>query len=579
MKKRMHLLIVAVMLTILTACGADNEHRESAKQAGIEMSGKEVETEELGSGTEAPGIEAESTEPDSGAEMSGNEAGIDEPDLEITEGGETAAFLERAYETDIIYYDEASDGVHLRKDVEKAQTDYAVYYFELPIDEQERNACIAATDRMLSCIDAVLPDIEIVVLTQKSYDGVSVSGNRLYLLPQPWDSVDYLAKVLLAGYGEWGNYGLAYGYAEYLCRKVGLDSREAESGGREPNGLLPVSTPELYDLNLLCFSEKFVSPQDVEAAKNNACLFVEDYLSLHSEEEFLELLSASGTAEGVAQANEALELFYAENGVECSLTEILYQFGGASADYAAACEYACFYIYKGWQDLTWEINPKVSENFLHENYGEIREFFECNDHQMWQYQELFGFDSYNNALTIFFKNSKVASATSFYSGRKHTIILESVVSLMHEYIHSVMFGHEDWESQWKTEGFATYFSYKYDLYTYDCMNDSWNSSSSIWMQEYINHIGRPIDFRKDFREFEDLMAHAHGETEPNSSYESGASFVGYLVNQYGEQEVIYYVCSDNEYNAEWDKSYNELVQDWKMYIKDNYSQYSTDATR
>lgn len=26
------------------------------------------------------------------------------------------------------------------------------------------------------------------------------------------------------------------------------------------------------------------------------------------------------------------------------------------------------------------------------------------------------------------------------------------------------------------------------------------------------------------------------------------------------------VCPDNEYNAEWDKSYGELVKDWKKYI-------------
>ena len=50
--------------------------------------------------------------------------------------------------------------------------------------------------------------------------------------------------------------------------------------------------------------------------------------------------------------------------------------------------------------------------------------------------------------------------------------------------------------------------------------------------------------------------------------------IGYLVDQYGEQAVIAYICSDNEYNAEWDKSYRDLVQDWRTYIQDNYSQYS-----
>ncbi len=105
--------------------------------------------------------------------------------------------------------------------------------------------------------------------------------------------------MLLAGYGEWGNYGLAYGYADYLCQKAGLDNGEKNPAVQDTGSLLTVSAPELYDLNLLCFDEKFVTSEDVEASKNNARLLVADYLSSHSEAEFLELLSASGDRKSV----------------------------------------------------------------------------------------------------------------------------------------------------------------------------------------------------------------------------------------------------------------------------------------
>lgn len=534
---RLSLLIAAVMVTILTACDADKVPGESAEQAGYEMPEDATAT------------------------------------IESRENAESADY---EYEKSTITYSEPIDNYSFRKDLEKTQTDYASYYFEPSVSKQDRYACIAATDRILSCIDTALPDIEVMVMKPESFDGVSVSDNRLYLSPQPWDSVDYLAKVLLAGYGEWGNYGLAYGYADYLCKKAGLDSGMAnsESDSQKSNSILQMSAPELYDLNILCFDDKFVSPKDVEAAKNNACFFVNEYLSSHSEEEFLKLLSASGTAEGVAQTNATLEKFYAESGIECSLTDIRYQFGGALSEYAAACDYACFYIGKDWQDIYREMNPRVSENFLHEDYGEVREFFECNERQMRQYQELFDFGSYDNTLSILLKNAGGVSATSYYGAGSHTIYLESVGSLMHEYIHSVMFGHCDWESNWKTEGFARYFSYKYDLYRYDSLNDDWNSGSYIWVQEYIDSIGRAIDMRTDFRDIEDLYVHALGYKKPNSTYLTGSCFIGYLVDQYGEQETINYVCSDNEYNEEWGKTYEELVQDWNQYIEDNYAQYS-----
>ena len=563
MKYTIHLLFTVIVLTIITACGAGQTQGKVQEQAGIETPAPAAET-----ATQSPGAEA----PEEGTRA-------EAPKTETAPNEENTAFPERAYEPDIVYYSEPSGGLHLRKDVEKTQTDYATYYFEIPISEQERNACISATDKMLSGINAALPDIEIVVLTQKSYDGISISGNRLYLPPQPWESGDYLAKVLLAGYGGWGNYGLAYGYADYLCRKPESDNKKPAPLGKEAGSLQPMSSPKLYDLNLLCFDERFASQKDVEAARNNACLFVKDYLASHSEAEFLELLAASGTAGGVALANEALEAFYAENGIDCSLTEIRYQPGGAAADYAAACEYACFYLYKDWQDLTWEQNPKVSENFLHENYVEVREFFESNVHQMGQCQKLFGFDSYNNALTVYLKNNKGISADSFYNGPKHTINLESVISLMHEYIHSLRFGRCDCKSQWKVEGTARYFSYKFDLYSNDFLNDDWNNAdiSMKCIQEYINTIGRPINVQTDFREVENILVYVRGQADPNFSYTSGSSFIGYLVDQYGEQAVISYICSDNEYNAEWDKSYSDLVQNWWMYIEANYSQYNTDA--
>ena len=523
MKRRIYSLITAILM-VLTACGSGQTRAESGAGIGHEISEPVAEVGKTESGTK--------------------------------ETGQNAEPAHHEYEKMTVSYSEPMYGFSFRKDMEKTQTDYAAYYFETSIKEQERNACIEATDRMLSCIDAPQPEIEVAVLSQEFYDGVFIFGNRLYLSPQHWEAADYLAKVLLAGYGEWGNYGLAYGYADYLCKKAGLDGGEIDGDNQKAEALLPMSAPELYDLNLLCFDKKFVSSKDVEASKNNACLFVEDYLFSHSEAEFLELLSASGTVEGMAQTKEALEMFYGENGIEASLTEIRYQFGGVALDYGAACKYASFYIEKDWQDRFWKANPMVSENFLHEDYREVRKFFECNEGQMLEYQKLFGFDSYRNDIPITLANGKGMTGSSVfhvgYGVDNYDIHLLNVSSLMHEYIHSLMCGrYDDWSTLWKTEGFARYYSYKYDAYAYDFLNNDWNSSPIIWVREYIDFLGRPIEVRTDVPELWDILVHGCGFTDPNSSYESGASFIGYLSDQYGEQAVIAYICSDNEYNADW----------------------------
>ncbi len=486
---------------------------------------------------------------------------------------ETQAAYE--YETDIIRYGEAAGAFTFRKDVERTQTDCAVYYFEASISEQERQECIAATDRALSCIDGTLPEVEIAVFTSETLDGTAVSDNRLYTAVQPWDSAEYLAGVLLAAYSEWGNYGLAYGYANHLRGEAGLDYREAD-------GFWPMSSPEPYDLNLLCFDERFVSPEDAEAARNDACYFVNEYLSAHSEEEFLKLLSDSGTAEGVGRANEELGAFYAENGADCSLTEIRYRYGGVTYDYAAACEYARFYLEKDWQEMHWEASEKISENFLHEDYAEVKAFYECNARQMGQYQEFFDFAGYNNDLPITLTNDfdMPLTMSGIYYPDSHSIYVRSVLPLMHEYIHSVMFGNFNWESLWKREGSARYFSYKYDDYFYQFYDDlvKYYEDDAEPAREVFSAIGsffgRTPDIKTDFRVFDDMSAYIYGWcADPDMSYEAASSFVGYLVDQYGEKAVIEYICSEDEYNAQWGKSYEELVQDWNEYIEENYSWY------
>ena len=533
MKKTMLIFVVAVLVA-LSACGSNENHEESAVQA---------------------------------------EYGVPEEDADSTaheNAGEGVVSETYEYETDIIRYGEPILGKFtFRKDVKKTETDHAVYYFETSVNEQERQACIAETERVLACMDGVMPKVEIVVLLPESCDGIFVEDHRLYTSLRSENFTEFLAGILLAAYSEWGNYGLAYGYANYLCREAGLEYREADS-------LIPMGEPELYDLNLLCFDEKFVTLQDVEASKNNACYFVNAYLSAHSEAELLELLSDSGTVEGVRKANEELEAFCAANGAECSLTEIRYRYGGVTFDYVAACEYAAFYIDKDWQDIYWEVNSKVSENFLHEDYTEVKDFFECNARQMGQYQEFFEFNSYNNDLRIVLTNDFNRSSTiiGFYNAESHSIYLRTVVSLMHEYIHSVMSGRCDFDNWWRTEGSARYFSHKYyNDYLYSMTDIYYEDKTEIWLQEFQDSLGRPLDIKIDSRALDDMSAFVYGDTDPNWSYAAASSFVGYLVDQYGERSVIEYICSEDEYHTEWGKSYEELVQDWNEYINENYSWY------
>lgn len=479
--------------------------------------------------------------------------------------------IEYEYEAATIIYSELYGEISFKKNAEKTETDHAVYSFEARIDLQDRRQCIEATEKVLNYISsAASVPLEIMVLTTDAYSDAYITGNKLYVPQQEWNHADYITKVLLAEYGEWCNYGLAYGYANYLCGKLGWEHIES-------SGFMPSEITDLYDMNLLCFDEKYADTADIEAIKQNACYFVDTYLLENSEEEFRSLLAASGTLTECDKINLLLTDFYNENGAECELTNLRYKFGGAAFDYIAFSEYAVFYLGKEWKEETWELNPLVSENFLHENYRELKEFFERNLQQMERYQELFALSSYNNDLPIIFSNSTRMSSASFYLVEPHIIYLKTIGSLTHEYIHSLVMSYSKTD-QWAVEGFARYFSYKYDYYGIAELNQYYNnlpdSNTELYAQEYLNFIGRPIDFEIDFHEIENIITYNLGFTNPDSSYVAGSSFIGYLVEQYGEENVIRYVCAEDGNYLELDKSYSDLVSEWNNYINENYSQYS-----
>lgn len=324
------------------------------------------------------------------------------------------------------------------------------------------------------------------------------------------------------------------------------------------------------DLNLLCFDKRFASQEDIEAARRLACGFAGYFSDAYGRDALCRLLSLSATETGMEKLSRELEIFYSENGIDYSPSSLRFAYGGVSYDYAVFTEFASFYVGTDWTDRNKALNPLVSENFLHENYAETKEFFECNISQMGSYQKLFALPDYDNDLVIALPNSKQGSQNSYYRSAQHMIVLFNVDSLMHEYIHSLT-KPDPAQEQWQTEGFARFFSYYYDHYGISFLNEDYNnapeSDATRYIYEYKASLDRPIDMSRDFRELENIAVYSRRYTDPNANYVSGSSFVQFLVKLYGEERVVDYVYG----LGELPRPYADLVAEWNQYIDDNYS--------
>lgn len=464
-------------------------------------------------------------------------------------------------------YSEMNSQFSFSKDVLCTETAFARYCFEATVDKAQQSACIVATDKILALLEVEETRPDIYVFSENTFDGTNIIGNTLYTRAADWESVEYATDIILTVYGEGCHYGLAFGYADMLCEKLGWETYSGSSS----------AVPELadiMDLNLLCFDDRFASEADIAAARTLSCAFAEAFSKANGPDALCDLLSLSGTQAGMETLSSALEAFYSENGIEYSPATLRFAYGGVSYDYAVFTEFASFYVGTDWTDSNEAANPLVSENFLHENYAETKEFFERNILQMDSYQNLFALPDYDNDLVIALPNSKNGSQYSYYRSDRHMIVLFNVDSLMHEYIHSLT-KPDPTQEQWETEGFARFFSYYFDHYSIAFLNVDYNnateSDATRYIYEYKASLDRPIDISCDFREIENIAVYSRGYTDPNASYVSGSSFVQFLVGLYGEASVVDYIYGNG---IELPMSYDDLVDEWNQYINDNYSGFS-----
>ena len=479
-----------------------------------------------------------------------------------TEKPPVAQPKEYEYDTHELTYSEPAVQYGFRVNMDCTESTHARYYFEQTIDKAERALCIDATDKILAKQTALNSLPEIYIFTEKRFPDTSIVENKLYTSTQDWKTVEFATKILLTAYGAYSHYGLAYGYASFIC-----DEQITDSAFKTPDA------SDVCDLNLLCFDTAFASNSDISTAKSIACDFVQAFIADKGESALQELLAASKTSDGARSVSDALANYYKDNGFDYVPSALRYGYGGHSFDYIVSTNLGVFYIKKDWIDMNAEYNPLITDGFLHSNYADTKRFFHTNLEQMKQYQTLFALDSYNNDLNIIFADTNL-SQTSFYQSNTHTIYLKNIDSFMHEYIHALTQPTYSMEL-WEAEGFARYFSYYYDFYGIAFLNQDYNNCPDTpelkYIHEYLSTINRPIDMAKDYTELENIVVHSRSFTDPNKSYVTGSSFVQYLVKQYGEEAVISSIYGNGD---PLPKTYAELVKEWNEYIEVNYKDYS-----
>ncbi|MBO5036858.1 MAG: hypothetical protein J6D42_07255 [Clostridia bacterium] len=469
------------------------------------------------------------------------------------------------YITKQITHSEAGGFFGMKTFMETATIENVTYCFEKSVSEEDRVYCIEQTSKLLENIDTG-KDLTICIYDKTTYDNEYASDGFVYTSVRDWQSAEYLTVILRAIYGEYCNYGTAYGYANYLL------------GNTETSDLKFEADFEFYDLNDLCFHPNFATDEQIDIVKSISTAFVKEYIKTNGEESFIDILKASGDVKEIVKAKNALEGFYEKNGIKTELPTIIFGPGGEAFDYTVICEYASIYIIEDFIDTGASYYPEYTffDGFLNNNYVKTMDYFIVNVEQMKKYQYHFGLDYYDNSLEIMFLNNTEFSI--YFSRPVHQIRLNSIISFMHEYIHSVTM--LDWTQEtekWESEGLAAYYEFLYNEYALPFWYYDRNNGAEIYghtyILDYIEKSGRPVETVDDLRELDNIYSYLTRKHGLNYTYTSGASFISYLINQFGEREVLDYMLVHHSLKKLTDQTFDELVEDWKDFLEENYWEY------
>lgn len=471
--------------------------------------------------------------------------------------------------TKVLFHESGSSreglaGFGLNKDLETATLEGVTYGFDPAIRMEERTACIETTQAILAALDTG-KTVSINIYNPNTYDQTFSRNGAVFIPAQDWTTPEYITSVLLGLFGDYCNYGAVLGYANYLCQQ--LYGVPADLCGQD---FAYTGTPNALDLNILCFRPEFVTKAEIESAHRLANTFVAQYIQKNGAVAFHRLLESSGDPAQVSVFCDALAAFYRSMGIEHTPSPILYRMGGRTYNYIVKCDYAIMYIEKTWTDLNKDLCPLTYDNFLHENYADVRHYFTTSATEMGQYQDLFGLTSYNNDLHIYFNNH--TGTYSHYIESIHSIVLHNTASLSHEYIHSLT-ANTNIRELWAHEGFAYWFDSYYNLYGNAMSTVDYNTVTYPYVVEFREQLGRDFDMSVDFTELWHVTTYAHSIDDPNDSkgYAGGASFIGYLISRFGEEKVIEIICRTHDFG---EYTYEELVADWQVFIQENYSGYT-----
>jgi len=435
-------------------------------------------------------------------------------------------------------------------------------------------------------IRGITEDKEITYNISKSNDNyLDNYNNQVYLNIDQINSFDTVFHSILSLYPTNANYGLMYGLASYVSIELSYIEEENYSEESLISFFLAEERKDLMDLTYPTLDESYTSGPMLENVEKFANLFTGHIIENEGISKVDELLNINEFNEFETEFNIRLNGLIRTNGFDYDITINEYPifFDRNPKNY-----HAKWYTNRA----TW---------FLHESYGNRTEKLLFGDFMFESYkslkdniilfeEEMTRIDGILKDETIEYRDLNIYIEevdNSYYNSSGH-IFLKSVRSFSHEYIHYITYGYMEYHTrsdEWLREGVACFYSedfyYQREYYEYlileaDILNGSIDKpENAVTMFERL--YDREVDFENDRNEIYDMYVYlsesydkVFDSDRPFKHTFLYISLNNYFIETYGEDTYKQAFADRFIITDLTDKTWEEIVNDWELYIKAKY---------
>jgi hypothetical protein len=406
---------------------------------------------------------------------------------------------------------------------------------------------------------------------------------------------NYICFTLLKHFGEETNYGLLYGYSQYLQNtNIQLDYQALAD--------VCISDSYIFDLTWPLFLSDYVTDNILDLVKSISTNFVSYLIETYGEESFQTLLSQSGTFDFQFDSNLASNLnewlLFMNIDYEVIPSSIAIRFTTVSSYYPVMAEtdWAMYHINKDFLIDQLSIASPLLTNcneFVFANYEELKLFLIKIEQQMTKVREYINndlsVDTYGK-IHIYYNeiyNDVDPSHPGFFYGTDANSGIRlsiAVGATIHEYIHYATIGtmYKDVPTEFQIyfkEGIAVYLSNLFDAdwvsatklgYEYFLENPAEDADTNSFIVNYRDYLNtNQLDF--DINDYTDCLVYSIKQRNKTPYYYwSSCSFVCYIIDTYGTDKLWNYVGNGNTFENIYGKSITDMLSEWNLYLVNKF---------